>query len=446
VNAAYDELLPLEEPTTVRYRVLAYLAGMTFILYLDRVCIAQAAPAIMDELELSKTEWGIVGGAFTLAYGLFEVVTGRLGDRYGARGVLTRIVIWWSIFTALTGAAIALWMLLAVRFLFGAGEAGALPNAVRVLRQWFPEATRGMAQGLVTMAMVAGGAIAPVAAAYLMKLIGWRWCFVVFGAIGVLWAMAFWSWYRDEPAEHPEVNAAERRLIVAGRASQDPAVEHPPIPWHLVLRNANLWLLGSLMTCASAVFYMLITWYPTYLEKGRQAGKLESGWLTSLVLASGAVGCVLGGQLTDLIRRRSSCVSRGHCIFGTVVCALSALFLLASLQVDSRVLSACLVGAGLLGMNLQIPVWWATVTQLSGRHVGALFGLMNSMGVVGAAASQIFLGALVDWLGELDYVGRDQWDPGIYVYPVVMLLAGGIWLFVRPGRSIVEPVPASRNG
>src|SRR5262249_27157547 len=159
-------------------------------------------------------------------------------------------------------------------------------------------------------------------------------------------------------------------------------------------------------------------------------------------LAAGALGCVLGGQLTDLIRRRTGAVSRGHCIFGTVVCTLSALFLLVSIQVDSRILSACLVGAGLFGMNLQIPVWWATVTQLSGRHVGALFGLMNSMGIVGAVASQVFLGALVDWLGKFHYTGRDQWDPGIYAYPAVMLLAGVLWLFVRPGRSIVEPIPA----
>ena len=109
MNAAYDELLPLEEPTTVRFRVLAFLAGMTFILYLDRVCIAQAAPEMMSDLDLSKTQWGYVGGAFTLAYGLFEVVTGRLGDRYGARGVLTRIVIWWSCFTAMTSAIMRAW-------------------------------------------------------------------------------------------------------------------------------------------------------------------------------------------------------------------------------------------------------------------------------------------------------------------------------------------------
>src|SRR5438067_1607881 len=127
-----------ERPTRVRYAVLAFLAAMTFVLYLDRTSIGQAGPAIQEELKISETGWGFVAAAFTLAYAVFEVPTGRWGDRYGSRGVLTRIVIWWSFFTALTGAAMGFWMLLAVRFLFGAGEAGALPNSARVLRAWFP--------------------------------------------------------------------------------------------------------------------------------------------------------------------------------------------------------------------------------------------------------------------------------------------------------------------
>ena len=136
-----------ERPTGVRYRVLAFLAAMTFVLYLDRVCIGQAGPQIQRDLGISETAWGYVVAAFTLSYALFEFPTGRWGDRFGSRGVLTRIVIWWSLFTALTGAASGLVILLAVRFLFGAGEAGALPNAARVLRAWFPESSRGRARG-----------------------------------------------------------------------------------------------------------------------------------------------------------------------------------------------------------------------------------------------------------------------------------------------------------
>ncbi len=123
-----------ERPTGVRYGVLAFLASMAFILYLDRGCINQAAPIIKKELGISETQKGIIFGAFALAYLIFEIPAGWWGDRYGSRRIMTRIVVWWSLFTALTGAAWGFGTLLVIRFLFGAGEAGALPNSARVLR------------------------------------------------------------------------------------------------------------------------------------------------------------------------------------------------------------------------------------------------------------------------------------------------------------------------
>lgn len=430
------------QATGVRFQVLAFLAGMTFILYLDRVCINQAAPAIQRELDISATLMGFIFGAFTLAYGLFEVPTGHLGDRHGSRGILTRIVLWWSLFTVLTGAAFGFWMLLVVRFLFGAGEAGALPNAARVLRRWFPESMRGTAQGIVTTAMLVGGAAAPVASAYLIAAAGWRWTFVVFGGLGVLWAVAFYRWYRDDPAEHPGVGASELALLTRGSASHE-AAAHPPIPWRLVLASPSVWLMGTIQTCGSALFYMLISWYSSYLQKGRGVDALESGWLASLALAGGAVGCVCGGWLADYLLMRTGSARWSRVGISAVSYAVGGLCIIASIQTDSVYLSTGYIGLAFLCLQLQIPSWWATVTQISGRHVGALFGLMNSMGVVGGVTSPIFLGALVDWLGEQGYTGREQWDPGFWAYAAIMLLGSVLWLFVRPDRSAVEPLPAT---
>ncbi len=150
-----------ENPTRVRYGVLAFLAAMTFILYIDRSCINQAAPIIRRELAISQTHIGYVFNAFAIAYAIFEVPAGHWGDRFGSRRILTRIVLWWSLFTALTGAASSFASLVVIRFLFGAGEAGALPNSARVLHTWFPDSARGKAQGFVTTAMMIGGACAP---------------------------------------------------------------------------------------------------------------------------------------------------------------------------------------------------------------------------------------------------------------------------------------------
>src|SRR5437588_8570831 len=152
--------------TRARYGVLGFLCSLSFILYIDRICISQAATNIEHDLGISHTRMGIVFAAFTVAYGLFEIPTGRWGDRFGSRGVLTRIVLWWSLFTALTGCVpkfsfdsgrqlwLPLWntgiplafnslvLLVLVRFLFGAGEAGAIPNSARVIARWFPSTAR----------------------------------------------------------------------------------------------------------------------------------------------------------------------------------------------------------------------------------------------------------------------------------------------------------------
>ena len=188
------------------------------ILYLDRICIAQAVEPIQKELELSNTQTSYFLMAFTLAYGLFEIPTGRWGDQLGARRVLTRIAIWWSAFTALTGACTGLTTLIVVRFLFGAGEAGAFPNAARVMSRWFPDSERGRAQGILLAASQIGGATAPFLAALLIGRVGWRWTFVAFGSLGVFWAIGFWWWFRDEPSEHPSVNSFEADFI-GSRAS-----------------------------------------------------------------------------------------------------------------------------------------------------------------------------------------------------------------------------------
>ena len=271
----------------MRYRVVVLLCLLTFILYLDRICISQAASSIENDLKISHTAMGFVLAAFTVAYGLFQVPVGHWGDRHGSRGVLTRIVLWWSVFTALTGAATGLVMLLLVRFLFGAGEAGALPNAARVVSRWFPPDARGPAQGAVVTAALVGGALSPMVTEYLLGGLGWRWSFVALGVPGLLWAAVFWWWYRDDPAAHPQTNERERRYIRSTAAPTDPSDRHPPVPWRQVLSSPNIWLLGGVITCGSFTTYMFFSWYPTYLKEGREVSPALSGWLAGLVLGGG---------------------------------------------------------------------------------------------------------------------------------------------------------------
>jgi sugar phosphate permease len=428
-----------ERPTKVRYCVLALLCLLAFILYVDRICLGQAAKDIREELGLTKTEIGYVHTAFTVAYSLFEVPAGWWGDKYGSRGVLARIVVWWSVFTALTGGGWGLTSLIVIRFLFGVGEAGAFPNSAQILARWMPLEERGKAQGLVNSMAQIGGVFAPLLTAFLIAWIGWRWTFAVYCLPGLMWAAVFYSWYRDDPQTHPSVNAAERSLIQAG--TQKKSGEHPPIPWRAVLSHEMVWLLGLVLACGAFNTYLYFSWYPDYLKEGRNVSPKLAGGLASLVLTGGAIGCISGGFLCDLMAKLPGDPKRSRRLWCCFAFWMGAVLLLIGKQCDSPVIASTWTAASVMFTLSTLASWWSAVTEVSGRHLGALFGLMNSLGGLGAIASQQFVGRFADWMESRGHTGRAQWDPMFYVYAGVLAVGGLTWLLIHPRRS-VEDAPS----
>jgi len=424
---------PSAAPTWARFKVLGVLCLLSGVLYLDRICISAALDSIQRDLKISNTQTSYVLMAFTLAYGLFEIPTGRWGDTLGARRVLTRISLWWSAFTALTGACTGLGMLIIVRFLFGAGEAGAFPNVARVMSRWFPPQERGRAQGILLAASLIGGAMAPFLAARLIQEIGWRWTFVAFGSVGGVWAAGFYFWFRDDPAEHPAANAAEVAHIGRGASASN---VHSAIPWNLVLTNPSIWFLSLIMVCGSFNSYIYFSWFPKYLISGRGVEMLEAGKMSSTVLVLSAVGTLLGGFLLDRFATHGG-ISRRR-ILGGVCFFLAAAMLSCSLMSANPWLAAMFAGLSCFATQATQPLWWTCSIGISGKHVGALFGLMNSVGVFGAMSSQYLVGALADYFGAQGFSGRDQWDPIFYINVGVLLTAGLLWSFFlyRPVEEV----------
>jgi ACS family glucarate transporter-like MFS transporter len=424
-----------EKPTRARFVVLGLLCSMSFVLYLDRVCMSQALKPIKDDLSLSNVDMSFIAMAFTVAYCLFEVPTGHWGDRVGARRVLTRIVVCWSVFTALTGACWGFWSLLAVRFLFGAGEAGAFPNAAGIVRRWFPLSERGRFQGFFLSASLVGGAASPYLAGWLIKSIGWQWTFAVFGAVGLLWVAVFAWWFRDHPSRHPAVNAAELAWI---GPETEPGRHDFTVPWRAVAANRNIWLLGTITTLCAFNTYLYFTWYPAYLQEARGLTNYAAGEYAALVLAGGAVGTLLGGFAGDRINRASANRRWLRRLWCACTLAMAAAFLVLSVQCAAALPSALFAAASLLTLQCQQAPWWSCAIEISGRHIGALFGLMNGVGGVGAVLSQYYVGAMADWYKALGYTGRAQWDPIFSAYCVALLAAGFFWLFVDASRTVAS--------
>jgi len=436
-----------ERPSRARFALALWLCGLSSVLYLDRVCMSQAIKPIQEELDLTNTQMSFVMMAFTLAYGLFEIPTGRLGDRHGSRSVLTRIVVWWSVFTALTGACSGFITLLLVRFLFGAGEAGAFPNAARVIARWYPVRERGRVQGVMLAAAQFGAVAAPAATAGLIEFLGWRWTFAIFGLFGLAWAAGFWWWFRDDPATHPSVNAAELAIIqIDGTTMTLGKAES--IPWRQIFRNRGILVLGSIMILGSFYSYFFYSWFPKYLTAARGIDNLRSGTLASIVIGGSAVGMLLGGGIADLIPRLSSdpvLAKRRLCV-GCYLTAAGCLF--AGIRCDNAFALAGLWGASFCAMHITLPIWWSVAIPQCGRHVGVIFGLMNGVGVIGAMASQFFVGRFSDWRASEGFTGREQWDPMFDVYVIGLILSSVAWWLyrVRPlddDRSSIQACPST---
>jgi len=415
-------------PTRARHVLVLWLCGLAGLLYLDRICMAKAVTPIRTELQLTKTDMSLVAMAFTLAYGLFAVPTGRLGDRVGPRVVLVGLVVAWSAFTGLTGLAMGLTTLLVVRFLFGAAEAGAFPNAAKVMARWYPVGERGRVQGIMLAAAQIGAVIAPAASAYLIEAAGWRWVFIAYAVLGFAWAAGFWLWFRDDPADHPRVTSAELAEI---RGDAPPPASDPgPVPWGAVFTNWGIAVLGLIMILGAFYSYFFYTWFPAYLEEARGLSNVESGWLTTVVIAGSAVGMLVGGWLADRIPSWTDDPTRARRYLGVVCYLLAAGYLYAGVRCDDAWALAALWGASFCVMHVTLPNWWSVIIPQAGRHVGTVFGLANGVGVLGAMASQGFVGLYADWQEKRGLVGRAAWDPVFDVY-VAVLVAGAVawWLY-----------------
>jgi sugar phosphate permease len=419
-----------------RFTLATWLCGLAAVLYLDRICMAQAVPSIQKELGLSNTQMSYVMMAFTLAYGIFELPAGRMGDQYGSRRVLTRIVVWWSVFTSLTGVCTGLVSLVLVRFMFGAGEAGAFPNTASVITRWYPPHERGRIQGVMLSCAQFGAVLAPVCAAALIELVGWRWSFACFGAIGIVWAAGFSWWFRDDPAEHPAVNRAE--LATIQRAASHASPRHSSIPWSAVLGNRGIWTLSGITFFAAFYTYFFYSWFPKYLESARGLSNQATGTIASLVLLGSALGTLAGGWLTDSIIHHSedSLKVRRHlcgCCF-----LLTAIFLRLGISSESTTRLTLLCGISFCLMHVTLPCWWSVAMPQCGKHIGALCGLMNGFGSFGALLSQWFVGVYSDWQASLGRSGRAQWDSMFDVYVISLILAAAGWWSYRY-RPLSDP-------
>jgi sugar phosphate permease len=408
-----------------RYRVLVLLCFLTFITYLDRVCISLVGVRIKSDFQLSNEQFGWVLGAFSLAYALFEIPSGTLGDRIGQRAVFIRIVLWWSVFTALTGLTSGLFSLLVVRFLFGVGESGAYPTSSAVISRWFPSAETGRSMSSLFVGQNAGAAIAPLIVIPVAMAFGWRASFLVNGAIGLAWVLACFLWFKNNPSEMKGMSTEEKDFIESNRRFTR---HQKSFSWKEVLKNRSVLALVGQMFCSQWAQYFFIAWMPVYLQEGRHFSENGMKTITSHFFVVGIVGVLTAGFLSDwTVKRKGLRFSRRF--FGILPLSLLALaFFIIAVTPNNTVVVICLYLAQLF-YSFNPLVSFSTCVDIGGDRVGTLAGLMNFCGQIGAFLLAIAFGKIADL--------AHSFSTPLFVIAGVVVMGAVLWVFVDPTNQIV---------
>ena len=398
--------------------MIVFAVTLAVLAYVDRVAISQAAGPMSRDLDLSKSEMGLVFGAFALSYALFEIPSGWLGDRIGPRRVLLRIVLAWSAFTALTGAALNFASLSLTRFLFGAGEAGCFPNLTKAFSLWIPGAERARAQGIMWAFARWGGAFTPPLVMFAFEFMSWRAAFAAFGAVGLIWCFAFARWFRDRPADHPSVNVAELALI----GTPDSVATHAGAPWRRLIASRSVWLLCIQYFCVSFGWYFYITWLPTYLQEFRRLSAADAARLAIFPLLFGGFGSLISGAVSS----RYPAARRAVAIAGMLG---AGVLIMLVMRIAPAFPAMLVMGLASFANDLAVPAAWHACMDIGGRFSGTVSGSMNTMGNLAGFLAPVFGGFLLDRT-------HGDWNLLLYVMAAVYAAGALCWPWIDSRESL----------
>ncbi len=421
-------------PTNTRYLVLACTVVMSLILYVDRVCLAGMRSEFSKELQLSPEQADLVFSAFFFSYALSQVFAGALARAIGQRLMLTLSLLVWSLFTLASGLAVGLFMLVACRIMVGISQAGAYPSAAALVKNWFPLVRRGFANSMVALGGRFGGALGTyITPLLLLALVGisgfssWRVTLILFGAVGMIYAVLYWFLVRDTATQHPWANPAEAALA-------EPEVhtkQQERTPWLALLTTPNLWYSGFTQFGINVGWAFLVTKLPEYLETVHGlVGEAKGQW-SSYPLLIGIIGMFFGGFITDALTKRLG-VRWGRALpLGSALLICSTAYILAAGSADYRLIVVLLCIMAVF-VDIGVPAIWAFSQDIGGKHVAAALGFGNMLGNFGAAISPLLLGV----------IQRSQGWPVVFLFcGASFAIAAGLALCMNANKPLLPVTP-----
>lgn len=411
-----------------RYVLVLITFSLSLLLYIDRICISAAKGEISESMGFTDTQMGWIFSAFAIGYALMQTPAGIIADRFGPRRVITIIVGLWSTFTALTGAAWNYVSMLVIRFLFGGGEAGAFPSISRAVFTWIPIKERGIVTGINFSGSRIGAAFALPLVAWLIGLTGWRSSFFILGVIGILWAIFWFGWFRDDPLDHLCVSNEEKEYIKKNRQQISPEEETSgSISVSNLLSSKNMWFAMAQYFGSNFIFFFCLTWMFAYLEQKYHLSAVKTGMYGMAPLLAGAVGNWFSGWLVDFIYRhgRWTWSRRIPAITGFILVIIGMLGILQSQSIGVEII---FLSIAVFGADMTLSPSWSFCVDIGKKHSGTVSGTMNMAGNIGSLITSIAFPYLRIWTGS------DK--TFFFLAGVIALLSIGFWLGMKPDKAI----------
>ena len=416
-----------------RYWLVVGTFLLTLLLYVDRACISSAKSDIAADLHLTETQMGWVMSIFALGYALCQVPAGLMVDRWGPRRALTAVVSFWSLFTALTAATVNFSSLLACRFLFGAGESGAFPACARTVYSWIPMTERGLTQGIIFSGSRIGLAFTLPLVAWMVDALGWRTSFVLLGVMGVVWAVFWFSWFRDTPETHPTISDEEKQLILLTR-QQERGTENienasSKLTAGQLFGSVNMWLVMCQYFCSNFTFFFCLSWLFPYMKGTYQLGSVEAGIYAAAPPLAGAVGNWVSGTLVDRIYRHDAW-KWSRRLPAMIGFGLAAGGLVTSSFMNTPLGAVVCLSVAIFGADMTLSPSWALCIDIGRRHAGAVSGTMNMAGNLGSFVTALAFPYLLAWTGTHNTF--------FFVGATLNITAAGAWMFIQPERPLED--------
>ena len=363
--------------------------------YFDRVNLSVSHAALYTTFGISDITFGYLSGAYNWTYAMCQLPIGVVLDRWGVRRVGRISSFLWSVASFAAAAATSVTGLFGARLLLGVGEAPTFPANAKAIGLWFPPEERGFATAIFDAAAKFSSALGVPVLGIILLSIGWRWSFVLTGLISIAYFLAFWKLYRD-PADDPELTEAEKLHIAGGDVdaiTADPAAPKSSLGY--LIRQRKVFGLAIGFGSYNYVFYLLLTWLPSYLSSALHVDLLHSFLYTGVPWLCATVADLIGGATADgLIKRGwdASRVRKTIIVFG-MVCGLGILGAASAHTVTQALMW---ISLSISGLSVAAPVGWSVPSLIAPRgSTGTVGGIMNFSNQISGISAPIITGYVV---------------------------------------------------